>query len=776
MYSSVEWNHLRAQMNLQKDTIRSVQYMRSCIGQMKAILQKCKRSRDKFDASVQNSLWSSCRRTLQRFSRTAQHRRIDIDVSAVVSSEDYVTWSDAVERCNAAVKDAMAHEPKKQFEAANFGYFNSQLSAKVNDWMKTIRDTSGKQWAANFSDTDSNAPGDCPEGSQLAAIRERLDMERFPEDLSMVVQSGSFMYNLHTHASDADYTVVFTTHTQALVDHRRPRTTFENHVAMPMGSDKRGEVEYTGKEVGTFLLELAKGNPSNVELLFTDPGNSVYESHDWSTLRCIRHVFVTERCINQYFGFIKDRLKRAERLLDDLEKDDSDTTLSCETFQSAFSKLLYHAYHKMFDLRRIVSGNDPLVRLDTASAERRFIMNIRQTRPLLGDFAPDVLLRNANEQLHQISEQRRSRPPSLLRPAEVDVATAMYWLEGVRRRHLKTSVMSTPSRTATPVRTRTSSASENKREQPFLAHKPNVLDRLRQFEQEENVKIVYAAECSSRILGTSHAASDHDICAIFVHPTDRYFSMLGSVDKLRKTYPATDATAETDITGWECRHAFSLLASDNITLLETFTSPLVYVAHYSLKEDVIPGAVAPPEWVDSVRMLAKEHYGRGSLAWAAWSHASQNYSDYVTRAEPGEILKKKYIHVSRKILLVHWLVYNLGIPTAWPPPLRVLDLLAALPDTQADGALHIGPEVRAELTDALDISHRSQLAERGDNWALLDSWIVPQLTAIKGMLSRVFSTGRQAKTKKASPAQGGSSKDAAWDAVLVPLIKSASVF
>ena len=33
-----------------------------------------------------------------------------------------------------------------------------------------------------------------------------------------------------------------------------------------MGANKAGEIEYSGKEIGTFVLELAKGNPRNIEL------------------------------------------------------------------------------------------------------------------------------------------------------------------------------------------------------------------------------------------------------------------------------------------------------------------------------------------------------------------------------------------------------------------------------------------------------------------------------------------------------------------------------
>ena len=35
---------------------------------------------------------------------------------------------------------------------------------------------------------------------------------------------------------------------------------------------------------------------------------------------------------------------------------------------------------------------------------------------------------------------------------------------------------------------------------------------LATFEAENDCRVVFAAECSSRIFGTSHAGSDHDVC------------------------------------------------------------------------------------------------------------------------------------------------------------------------------------------------------------------------------------------------------------------------
>lgn len=122
-------------------------------------------------------------------------------------------------------------------------------------------------------------------------------------------------YNLETKGSDEDYTCVFTTPTRALLDRNPPQATFTKHVEAKFGANKGGEIEYAGAEMAHMLIALCKGNPVSLEVLFTDPARSVYEGPDWTALRTMRHIFLTQRCVNQYMGFIGDRLRRCRKLL-----------------------------------------------------------------------------------------------------------------------------------------------------------------------------------------------------------------------------------------------------------------------------------------------------------------------------------------------------------------------------------------------------------------------------------------------------------------------------
>jgi hypothetical protein len=72
---------------------------------------------------------------------------------------------------------------------------------------------------------------------------------------------------------------------------------FGTHARTTVATFRHGR--YSGKEIKEFLAELVKGNPVNLEPLFTDPARSAFESREWSSLRALRHQFVTQRAVDQ---------------------------------------------------------------------------------------------------------------------------------------------------------------------------------------------------------------------------------------------------------------------------------------------------------------------------------------------------------------------------------------------------------------------------------------------------------------------------------------------
>ena len=58
----------------------------------------------------------------------------------------------------------------------------------------------------------------------------------------------------------------------------------------------------------------------------------------------------------------------------------------------------------------------------------------------------------------------------------------------------------------------------------FLSSDCLWLQVLAQFQREMGVRLLFAAERSSRSYGWAHAHSDHDIVAIYICPQREYFS------------------------------------------------------------------------------------------------------------------------------------------------------------------------------------------------------------------------------------------------------------
>ncbi|CAJ1445009.1 unnamed protein product [Effrenium voratum] len=466
-------------------------------------------------------------------------------------------------------------------------------------------------------------------------------------ELVFLAQSGSFMYDLQVETSDMDFTLVYQALPEALLSPSPPPEEFSRHVNQGFASDKRGVVEFAGRELGSFMALLAKGNPKNVELLFS--GKAAHRSWAWEELLEARTCFLTLRCAKQYMGFISERLYRAQDLLKVEEGDGLNPQKASE-----LSKLLYHANHKMLELDRILQGGSPAVAL--TGKERQAVLQLRLQRPSSLAEARK-LVEQAELFRAQLATDLKAAESEQRLPAEVEAEPLLRWLRSVRVR-MALGVGPGPSGGAKPLaplaRTRSSEEQEA------------IKDLIQEISLSEGIQVVVAGYgICSRTLGTSHSKSDHDIKCIFVHPRDAYFGLKSMATTFKRQFAGAAAGDDVEISGWEARHAMQLLAEDNPAVLGLLLSPIIFLGE---------------EWRARLEDMASKLFSRQRLMYHWYNHGRKNFQSYIKSSE--EPLRKRYVHVLRPLLTLAWQQRQGSDCFRWPPA-RLDQLLASVAELGA---------------------------------------------------------------------------------------------
>lgn len=175
-----------------------------------------------------------------------------------------------------------------------------------------------------------------------------------------------------------------------------------------------------------------------------------------------------------------------------------------------------------------------------------------------------------------------------------------------------------------------------------MVTKNSVLIRLKEIENKERVRILYAAELGSRGWGFESKDSDYDVRFIYAHPLDWYLSVEEGRDVIE--YPLSN-NLDLDISGWDIKKALKLFKSSNPPLYEWLSSPIVYLENGNFTKrlrGLIPLFYSP--------ISSMHHY---------LSMAKGNYKSYPT----GQKVKvKKYFYVLRPIFACMWIEKYDSIP------------------------------------------------------------------------------------------------------------------
>jgi len=169
---------------------------------------------------------------------------------------------------------------------------------------------------------------------------------------------------------------------------------------------------------------------------------------------------------------------------------------------------------------------------------------------------------------------------------------------------------------------------------------------LREIEEKEHVRIIYAVESGSRAWGFASPDSDYDVRFVYTRSMEHYLSLREKKDFINWRLDET-----LDITGWDLSKVLQHFHKSNATLFEWANSPIVYKT--------------TPEWMQ-VMEVANSYFSCKSAMYHYYGTARKNYSEYLM---DDTVKYKKYFYVLRPILACKWIDMRLC-----PPPVLFREL------------------------------------------------------------------------------------------------------
>ena len=126
--------------------------------------------------------------------------------------------------------------------------------------------------------------------------------------------------------------------------------------------------------------------------------------------------------------------------------------------------------------------------------------------------------------------------------------------------------------------------------------KEKILEKLKEIEKANNIKILFACESGSRAWGFPSPDSDYDVRFVYVRNIEDYLSVREHKDQL--SFPITDVL---DVYGWDLKKVLMLMNKSNTTIFEWLQSPQIYFEEEGFREAL---------WKVSQNFFSKRHQTR----------------------------------------------------------------------------------------------------------------------------------------------------------------------
>ena len=220
-----------------------------------------------------------------------------------------------------------------------------------------------------------------------------------------------------------------------------------------------------------------------------------------------------------------------------------------------------------------------------------------------------------------------------------------------------------------------------------------ILNKLKDIEEKENVKIIMAVESGSRAWGFASPDSDYDVRFVYVRTLQDYLRLEKSKDIIE--WQLDDVL---DINGWDLKKALQLMYDSNPSIFEWCASPIVYKGSKAF---------------DELKEIRRAYYSRKKSLYHYWHMANNNYQAYL---QGTEVKIKKYFYVIRPLLAAKWI-----IDTKTQPPMLFSELMAA----------ELPVELMATVKKLLEMKQNMPEMGLAPKIKVLDDFIDTELEAIK---------------------------------------------
>ena len=219
-----------------------------------------------------------------------------------------------------------------------------------------------------------------------------------------------------------------------------------------------------------------------------------------------------------------------------------------------------------------------------------------------------------------------------------------------------------------------------------------IINKLREIESTEDIKILHAVESGSRAWGFASPDSDYDVRFIYVRNKEYYLKLEKRKDVIE--LPIND---ELDISGWDLDKTLILLQKSNPTLFEWFNSPIQYIR---------------TEFYDTIQPYLKEYFISQKALHHYLNMAKTNYRTYLKEET---VIAKKYFYVLRPLLACKWIIDRNS-----PPPM----LFSELADAELDS------EMQPYIDKLLDIKMNSPEIKKIPRVQEINDYIYSQMDTI----------------------------------------------